>query len=111
MSKGLADILAMIEALDVDELTIWIERGWVRPMGGAGSQTFSETDVARVRLIHECIYELGVETETLPLVLSLLDQVYGLRRELAALAAAVDALPDETRTTILQHMAQGPKGT
>jgi chaperone modulatory protein CbpM len=104
MNMEFDEILAVVEDLDANELTIWIESGWVRPEETVPVPKFSAVDVARVRLIHECIYELGVEVETLPLVLSLVDQVYGLRRELAVLVEAVEELPEETKTKILQRV-------
>ena len=57
-------------------------------------------DLARLRLIVELRHELAVEEETMPVVLSLLDQVYGLRRRFASLARAVRQQPDEVRRAI-----------
>lgn len=106
MNMEFDEILTAVEDLGADELTIWIESGWVCPEETIPAPKFSAVDVARVRLIHECIYELGVEIDTLPLVLSLLDQVYGLRRELAVLVEAIDELPEETKATILQRVGR-----
>jgi chaperone modulatory protein CbpM len=44
--------------------------------------------------------DLALDEEALPLILSLMDQLYGLRRELRALAQAVDREPDEVRARI-----------
>jgi chaperone modulatory protein CbpM len=82
----------------------WIEAGWVQAQGAPERYLFGEMDVARVRLIVELRYELHVEEDTLPLVLSLLDQVYGLRRQLSSLADAVNRQPDEVRKAIAAAM-------
>jgi chaperone modulatory protein CbpM len=87
-------------ARDAAELTRWIESGWVRPEGGEGGWLFHAVDVARVRLIIEISHELAIDDEAIPVVLSLLDQVYGLRRELAALCGAVAEQPDPVRQAI-----------
>ena len=59
--------------------------GRARAAGAAAEPAFSELDVARVRLICDLRHDLAVEEETVPLVLSLLDQVYALRRQMSAL--------------------------
>ena len=82
----------------------WIASGWVQPAGAPENYLFGDADIARVRLIVELRYELSVEEETLPLVLSLLDQVYGLRRQLSALADAVSQQPDPVRRAIADRM-------
>ena len=86
------------------EVRGWIEAGWVQVSGEAESWRFAEADVARVRLIFELRYELAVGEEDLALVLRLLDQVYGLRRELQALALAVSRQPDSVRSAIAAAM-------
>jgi hypothetical protein len=43
----------------------------------------------------------------MPVVLSLLDQVHGLRRELSALTGAVAGQPDEIRREIIERALQG----
>ena len=74
---------------------------------------FSELDVARLGLICDLRHDLAVEEETLPLVLSLLDQVYTLRRQLGALTDAVQQQPPEVRRAILDLLrarrAAGPR--
>jgi chaperone modulatory protein CbpM len=87
-------------ALDAAELTRWIESGWVQPESDDGHWAFHAIDVARARLIVEIRHELAIDEEAIPVVLSLLDQVYGLRRELAALCGAVADQPDPVRQAI-----------
>lgn len=43
----------------------------------------------------------------MPIVLSLMDQVYGLRQELRRLAQAVEAQPDAVKQAILRSAAAG----
>jgi chaperone modulatory protein CbpM len=89
------------------EVRGWIEAGWVQTSGEPDAWRFAETDVARVRLIFELRYTLDVGEEDLALVLRLLDQVYGLRRELQALAQAVSRQPDAVRAAIAAAMQDG----
>jgi chaperone modulatory protein CbpM len=54
---------------------------------------FREVDFARVRLICDIHYNLMIDKKALSLVLSLLDQIYSLRRELNAVKEALDSQP------------------
>ena len=82
------------------EVRGWVAAGYVV----ATEERFGEADVARVRLIYELRYQMNVVEEDLDLVLNLLDQVYGLRRELTALAQAVSRQPDAVRSAIAAAM-------
>ncbi|MEA2738478.1 MAG: chaperone modulatory protein CbpM, partial [Acetobacteraceae bacterium] len=62
---------------------------------------FQEIDVARVRLIRDFSTTMEVPEETMPLVLSLLDQVYTLRGQMRAVARAVEGQPEAVRAAIL----------
>jgi chaperone modulatory protein CbpM len=97
---GFDAVLKEISALDAAELTMWIDSGWVRPEGERGNWQFHEVDVARARLIAEIRYDLAIDAEAVPVLLSLLDQLYGLRRELGALCGAVAAQPEAIRHAI-----------
>jgi chaperone modulatory protein CbpM len=83
------------------ELSAWIERGWVRPDQTGADPIFQDIDIARVRLIHDLRTLMQIEDETIPLVLSLLDQVYDLRAGLRAVLRAVEAQPESVRQAIL----------
>ncbi|HET6521474.1 MAG TPA: MerR family transcriptional regulator [Geminicoccaceae bacterium] len=99
------ELLRLVAGLRRRELRAWVESGWVRPTRGAGGEgvAYTEIDCARVRLIHELRRDLQVDDELLPLVLSLTDQIYGLRRELRRLAAAVQAEPEPVRRGIVER--------
>ena len=93
-SQGLSD-------LGEPELIAWIDRGWVRPDLSGDDPVFHEIDIARIRLIHDMRSVMRIEDETIPLVLSLLDQVHDLRSGLRAVLRAVEAQPEPVREAIL----------
>ena len=62
---------------------------------------FQEIDVARVRLILDFRHTMAVPEEAMPLVLSLLDQVYTLRSQMRAVARAVETQPEPVRSAIM----------
>ena len=89
------DVVARIRDVSVVQLRVWIERGWVTPSADLEGPTFDEIDLARIRLLHEMRAQLEIDEEALPVILSLIDQLYGARRELRAMIQAVAAEPDE----------------
>lgn len=97
----LTSVVSLFPDLAERELLAWVERGWVRPAGTDPDWEFQAVDIARVHLIRDVRHAMAVPEETVPLVLSLLDQVYTLRSQLRAVARAVEAQPEPVRTAIL----------
>lgn len=101
-------VIALFPDLDAGELTAWIEHRWVQPERENGDLwVFQDIDIARVRLIHDLRRDLDTPEETVPVLLSLLDQVYDLRRKLNAVTQALDAQPPETRAALLAILRDG----
>jgi chaperone modulatory protein CbpM len=105
--KTLSEVVTLVGRIDRVELTQWIEFGWVMPERPADAEpVFSDLDVARVCLLCDLRHDLEVEEETMPLILSLLDQVYALRRQMNALTGAIRQQPEEVRAAILDLLEQ-----
>ena len=94
------ELIETIGRLEVDALQHWIDLGWVLPQQDSGRLHFDNSDVARVRLICELHYELRIEEDSMTVVLSLMDQLYAVRRSLHTLLSAVEAQPEEVRANI-----------
>jgi chaperone modulatory protein CbpM len=94
------ELLIRLRGLERRELVRWVENRWVLPERRAETWVFHEVDVARVELIFEIRRDFAIDDEAMPVVLSLLDQVYGLRRQMRRLCDAVAAQPDEVRDAI-----------
>ena len=101
---GFDAVIELVGGLEAQELRRWIEERWVLPETAGAGYVFREVDVARVRLILELRHELAIDEEAMPVVLSLLDQVYELRRRLKAMTAALDAQPEAVRSTVLAKL-------
>jgi chaperone modulatory protein CbpM len=106
--KTLSEVVLLIGRIDRVELHHWVELGWVEPERQAEQDepAFSDVDIARVRLICDLRHDLAVDEETVPLVLSLLDQLYALRRQMRTLSDAVRQQPEEVRDAILDLVAR-----
>ena len=103
----LSEVVTLVGRIDRVELTQWVEAGWIVPERREPDEPrFSELDVARVCLICDLRRDLAVEEETIPLVLSLLDQIYVLRRQINALTAAIRQQPEDVRQAILDLLAE-----
>jgi chaperone modulatory protein CbpM len=88
------------------EITAWVARGWVVPdRDGAGAWVFADIDVARIRLIRDLRRDLDVSEDAVPLVLSLLDQLYSLRAAVRALSRAIEAQPEPVRDSLRAVLA------
>src|SRR4029078_3051718 len=103
-------VVALFPDLDEAELTTWIEQHWVQPEHLLDhGHVFRDIAVERIHMIYDLRHRLDVHEETMPLVLSLLDQVYELRRNLQAVTRALDNQPGEIRAAVLR--AIGEKGS
>jgi chaperone modulatory protein CbpM len=98
------ELLARFQGLDRQELARWVENRWVLPERRGDNWLFREVDIARVELILEIRHEFAIDDEGLPVILGLLDQVYGLRRQLRRLCDAVAALPLEAQATVARAL-------
>ena len=70
------DLIAAISSLQRSDLEAWIREQIVVPQHEAGTLLFTDRECARVRLICTLHYELEIDVGTLPVVLSLVDQLY-----------------------------------
>jgi chaperone modulatory protein CbpM len=91
--------------LSEDELGRWINLSLVRADGPPGAWIFQDIDVARIRLIVELRHTLEVEEQSLPVILSLVDQLYDMRRCVTRLNTALADLPAEVRSALLAKLA------
>lgn len=88
------DLLATLPSLQRSDLEVWIRDELVIAEQDAGL-SFSDVECARIRLICTLTYELEIDSGALPVVLSLLDQLYDTRQRLFSLTRAV-TLQDRT---------------
>ena len=98
-----------VPGLQPGEVERWIGNAWLRAEGPPGQYRFRAIDVARVRLIRELRQDLGIDDDALPVVLSLVDQLYAARRQMQKLRRAVEqAAPEDVRQAILGCLTHPP---
>jgi chaperone modulatory protein CbpM len=86
-----------------------VSRGLIKPEDDA-ERSYSEADIARAALICNLEDELGFDEEDVPVLLSLIDQIHGLRSELRGLLEAMEDLPPDVRTTVRMRIEQRRRG-
>lgn len=107
---GFDDLLLRLRGLERRELVRWVENRWVLPEGHAETWVFHEVDVARVELIFDIRRDFAIDDEAMGLVLGLLDQVYGLRRQMRRLCDAVATQPPEVQEAIRRALPRKASG-
>lgn len=88
----------------------WVENRWVLPEHHGDAWVFHEVDVARVELIFDIRRDFAIDDEATGLVLSLLDQVYDLRRQMRRLCDAVATQPPEVQDAIRRALPRKASG-
>ena len=105
---GIDMVMARFPRLEEAWIVDWVARGWVRVEGASAAEWgFSELAIARLHLLRDLQVDLAVDEAALPLVLSLLDQVYDLRRSLRDVLAVVNEAPEDVRRRVLAVLAWG----
>ncbi len=94
----IAAIVAQFDGLRETDVLGWVARGWIRP---DGEMLFQDIDIARIGLIHELLFRMDLAEDAIPLILSLLDQVYELRGSLRSVLLAIETQPAPVREAIL----------
>lgn len=102
-------VLQTVQGVSRAELDEWVSRQWITPTHRGREVMFAEIDVARIRLIKELHSDLAVDAEAMPVLLSLIDQMYGLRRQLRVLCDAIEHQPEPVRRDILDRLHNGDR--
>ena len=89
-----------VERLTATRLRAWVRSDCVRPTATPEGAAFTEADLARLELLCELSDDFGLDEDALGVVLSLIDQLHGVRRELRALALALAEEPPEVQERV-----------
>jgi chaperone modulatory protein CbpM len=98
--------LAAVARLTRVRLVSYVEAEIVAPVHSPEGPVFRPMDLARLELLCDLADEYRLETEALAVVISLVDQLHGVRAELRTVLRALEDLPDDTRARISEHLRQ-----
>lgn len=97
---GEQQLFDSMQNLQIEVLYHWIDLGLVEPQRDANGYLFDDVDEARITLIYDLHYGMGLEHDSLPIILSLVDQLHQTRHHLRAITAAVTAQPEDIKVAI-----------
>lgn len=98
------ELIAQFTVLERQVLLTWIEEGVVAPRRDAEGYLFDQVDESRVALACDLHYRMGLEHASLPVILSLIDQLHDARHHLRRLTRAVAEQPDAVQQEITRWM-------
>jgi chaperone modulatory protein CbpM len=98
------ELIAQFTYLEQQVLLTWIEEGVIAPHRDEEGYLFDQVDESRVALACDLHYRMGLEHASLPVILSLIDQLHDARHHLRALTRAVAEQPDAIQQEITRRM-------
>lgn len=101
------ELIAQFTYLERHVLAAWIDEGVVAPHHDEQGYLFDRIDESRVALACDLHYRMGLDHASLPIILSLIDQLHDARHHLRALTQAVAEQPDAVREEITRHIGGG----
>lgn len=104
--KTIEEVLEMLEArIDRQTLEDYITREWLRPVYQPTGWYFEEIDIARLQLVCHLTQDIEVNDQGMDVVLSLLDQLYGIRAHAQKLNQAIALQSPEVQAKIMMVMS------
>ena len=106
-TRGIYLISVVAETLDMHPQTLrkYERAGFVAPLRMGALRTYSDEDVARLRLIKHFVDDMGLNLSGVQLALKMTSELLALRREAASAGAAVERI-DEMLTTLGVRVVQ-----
>jgi len=105
------ELIAQFTSLERQVLLIWIAEGVIAPHRDEQGYLFDQIDTSRVALCCDLHYRMGLEHASLPIILSLVDQLHDARHHLRRLTRAVADQPDAVQQDITRRFSSGPQTT
>jgi chaperone modulatory protein CbpM len=98
------DLIASVPRLTRTRLTAFVAAEVIVPVGSEHGPVFHQIDRARAALACDLAEDFDLHEDALCMVLSLLDQLHGVRGELRAVLGAVESEPTEVRRRIAETL-------
>ena len=98
------DLTRGIDRLTVQHVELFVTRRWLIPVQTEPRLLFAEIDLARAQLLRDLHLDMGLDEESLPMVLRLMDRMYRMRDDMRRLCAAIAHQPEEVQRAIVAQM-------
>ncbi len=96
------ELIETITRLTSDRLTEYLAAEIVIPEQSGDGVVYHSIDVARLELACELHEQYEMEADALSMMISLIDQMHGLRAELREVLNAVEAQPEPVRQNLIE---------
>lgn len=104
-----SELIAQVTVLERHVLMAWIDDGLIAPHRDEAGYLFDRLDQSRVALACDLHYRMGLEHASLPVILSLIDQLHDARHCLRAMTRAVAEQPDAVQRDITRRVSRTPE--
>ncbi|WP_299902485.1 hypothetical protein [uncultured Ruegeria sp.] len=96
------ELIETVSRLTSDRLTEYLAAEIVIPEQSDQGLVYQNIDVARLELACELHEQYDMETDALSMMISLIDQLHGLRAELREALNAIEAQPEPVRQQLVK---------
>lgn len=100
------EVVARVEGLTVTRLRAFVSAHCLEPREEEGRLAFGEADLARTRLLAELVDDFELDADAAAMVVSLIDQIHGLRHRLRRLGDALADEPEEVRVRLRARLIE-----
>lgn len=95
------ETITTVTRLTRARLTTYVKHEFLHPTRSDAGPVYSAADLARIELICDLVEQFELKDDALGVVLSLIDQLHGVRGELRRIMAAIEAQPEDQQQQIL----------
>ena len=95
------ETITTVTRLTRARLTTYVKHEFLSPTQSEAGPVYSLADLARIELICDLTEQFDFNEDALGVVLSLIDQLHGVRSELRRVMGAIEAQSDDVQSQIL----------
>jgi chaperone modulatory protein CbpM len=100
------EVIMIVTRLNRQQLGRYVEADLVRPLSAEEGIFFRKVDIARLELLCDLAQDLDLDEGAVGIVVSLVDQLHGTRRELVMLTEVIQTLPTDLQSRIVAALQQ-----
>ncbi len=100
------ELIEQFTYLERTVLLSWIDEGVIAPHRDEEGYLFDRIDESRVALACDLHYRMGLDHASLPVILSLIDQLHDARHHLRSLSRAVAEQPETVQQEITRRIGR-----
>jgi len=104
------DVIARITLLTRPQLISFVRAEIVMPLQSESGPVYRQIDLARIELLCELCDQYDLQEDALGMVMSLVDQLHGVRAELRVVLEAIEAEQADVRARLGEVLFQARSG-